>query len=240
MRIYLAVMGLALAGSAFAKDDVEISPATLQADFDSISEDLIAAVDYKAVVPSEATGLLGFGVGLILNYTPVDDKDAWNRATGGSANIDALGLVGIGVTKGLPAGFDLGVFYSEVPGTNVSLFGGEVRYALLKGGMASPAIAIRGSYSKVSGIDSFDVSSKSIDISISKGFAFVTPYAGVGYVDGEADPTGAFVLDKSEVKKTKLYAGSRFSLGLMELTPEIEKIGDNTMFNLRIGFSFSL
>lgn len=240
MRKLAAILMLSAAVPAFAEEQVEITPATLQADFDSIAEDLVAAIDYKAVVPAEATGIAGFGFGLILNYTPVDDEDAWTRATAGQADISEIGLVGLGVTKGLPLGIDVGVFYSEVPSTDISLFGAELRYAILEGGTASPALALRASYSKVSGIDSFDLESKAIDISVSKGFAFVTPYAGVGQVFGEADPNNIGVLKKAEVEETKLFAGLRLGLGLFEITPEVEQIGDNTMYNLRLGFSFSL
>jgi hypothetical protein len=240
MRKLAAMLMLCAAVPAFAEDTVEITPATLQADFDSIAEDLVAAIDYKAVVPAEATGIAGFGFGLILNYTPVDDEAAWNRATAGQADISEIGLVGLGVTKGLPLGIDVGVFYSEVPSTNISMFGAEIRYAILKGGTASPALAVRAAYSKVSGIDSFDLESKSIDVSVSKGFALVTPYAGVGQVFGEADPNNIGTLKKADVEETKLFAGLRLGLGLFEITPEVEKIGDNTMYNLRLGFSFSL
>lgn len=238
MRKLAAMLMLCAAVPAFAEDTVEITPATLQADFDSIAEDLVAAIDYKAVVPAEATGIAGFGFGLILNYTPVDDEGAWTRATG--QDISEIGLVGVGVTKGLPLGIDVGVFYSEAPSTNISLFGAEIRYAILKGGTASPALAVRAAYSKVSGIDSFDLESKAIDISVSKGFALVTPYAGVGQVFGEADPNNVGLLKKADVEETKLFAGLRLGLGLFEITPEVEKIGDNTMYNLRLGFSFSL
>lgn len=237
------VVALLLAGlsvPAFAEDEVEITPATLQADFNSIAEDLVAAIDYKAVVPAEATGIAGFGVGLILNYTPVDDEGAWDRATAGQADISAIGLVGLGVTKGLPLGIDVGVFYSEIPTTNISLFGAELRYAILEGGTASPALALRASYSKVSGIESFDVESKAVDLSVSKGFAFVTPYAGIGQVFGEADPNNVGTLKKADVEETKLFAGLRLSLGLLEFTPEVEQIGDNTMYNVRLGFGFGL
>lgn len=238
MRKIAAVLVLAAAVPAMAEDNIEINSLTTEADFRSISEDLVAVIDYKAVVPAEATGIAGFGFGLILNYTPVDDEDAWVRATG--EDIDTLGLVGLGVTKGLPLGIDVGAFYSEVPSTNVSLFGAEIRYAILEGGVASPALAVRGSYSKVSGIDSFDLDSKAIDISMSKGFALFTPYAGIGYVTGTSDPNIVGLAEKVDVKETKLFAGARLSLGLLELTPEIAKLGDNTVFNMRIGFSFSL
>lgn len=240
MRKLLAVLICICAPAVSAEDNIEVTPATLQADFRSISEDLVATIDYKAVVPPEATGIAGFGLGLIINYTPVDDEGAWQRATG--ENIDKLGLVGLGVTKGLPFGIDVGAFYTEIPSTDISLYGAELRYAILKGGVASPALALRGSYVKVDGIDSFDLDSKSVDLSLSKGFTFVTPYVGVGKVFGVSDPQGtaATVLSKEKVDETKVFLGVRFSAGLFEFTPEIGQIGDNTLYNLRLGFSFSL
>lgn len=233
MRFHLAILALLVAGPTLAKD-VEFVGGSA-ADRQSVAQDLVAAIDYKAVVPAEATGVVGFGVGLILNYTPVDSEQAWQNVTG--QDIKEIGLVGLGVTKGLPFGVDVGAFYSKAPGTNVSVYGGELRYAILEGGVASPALALRGSYVKLSGTDSFSLTSKAVDLSISKGFAFFTPYAGVGRVFGSLDPDA---FDAIDVKETKLFVGSRLSLGLMELTPEIQKIGSTTAFNLRIGFSFSL
>lgn len=240
MRKLWTVLLCCFTTTVWAEKNIEVTPATFQADFRSISEDLVATIDYKSVVPPEATGIVGFGVGVIVSYVPVDDEGAWRRATG--QNIDNLGLIGIGATKGLPLGIDVGAFYTEIPSTDVSLYGAEVRYALLEGGITSPALALRGSYVKVNGIDSFDLDSKSVDISLSKGFALITPYVGVGRVYGVSDPQGtaATVLKKEKVEETKAFIGARISLGLIEFTPEVAKTGDNTVYNLRIGFSFSL
>ncbi|MBI3171401.1 MAG: hypothetical protein HYZ32_02280, partial [Hydrocarboniphaga effusa] len=144
------------------------------------------------------------------------------------------------VTKGLPLGIDVGAFYTTVPDTDVRIYGGELRYAFLEGSALSPAIALRGSYVTVEGIDSFDLKSRAVDISLSKGFAVITPYVGVGYVFGESDPKGIPSLQKVDVEETKAYIGARISLGLFEFTPELGQTGDNILYNLRAGFSFSL
>lgn len=221
---------------------VEIQPscssAACQQQFQSISEDLVAAIDYKAVGPAEATGLVGFGVGVVAGYVPLDVKSDWVAVTG--QDFSGLTLVGLQVTKGLPLGIDIGAFYTEVPGTNVNIYGGELRYAILEGSAVSPAVALRGSYVTVEGIDSFDLESKAVDLSLSKGFAVITPYVGVGYVFGESDPDPSTGLTKVDVEETKAYIGARISLGLLEFTPELGQIGDNTVYNLRAGFSFSL
>ena len=120
----------------------------------------------------------------------------------------------------------------------------QARYAILAGSAVTPAVALGAAYSKLSGVDDFALDSKSIDLSVSKGFGPFTPFAGVGYVTGTADPsaqvTTATGVDNSDVKETKIYAGARLSLGFLEVTPQFTKIGDATTYSARFGFSFSL
>ena len=237
----LAVLLLCAASPAMAKDvDIDCGGACSQDDFDAIAEDLIATIDYKAMGPAEATGIAGFGIGLVATYVPVDDE--WARVTG--SDFSGIGLAGLQVTKGLPFNIDLGAFYATAPGSNVDMIGGELRYAFLPGSTVAPALALRVSHVVVSGIDDFDVDSTSADLSVSKGFALVTPYAGVGYTSGAADPSAAVTaatgLTESEVEETKLFAGLRLSFGLFEITPQFTQIGDVSSYSARLGFSFGL
>ena len=235
----LAVLMLGVASVAQAKD-VDIDGGS-QDDFDAVAEDLVAAIDYKAAGPAEATGLAGFGLGLVTTYVPVDEDD-WTAVTG--SDFSAIGMVGLQATKGLPFNIDVGAFYATAPGSNVDAIGGEIRYAILPGSTVAPAVALRLSYVTVSGIDDFDLDSMSYDVSVSKGFGPFTPYAGVGRVDGSADPSAAVTtatgIDESEVKETKLFAGARLTLGIIEFTPQYTKLGDANSYTLRMGFSFGL
>ena len=207
-----------------------------QADFRSVSEDITAALNYKALGPSEATGITGIGIGAFATYVDVDDPQAWNRLTG--ENVDAIGMAGVVVRKGLPFGIDLGAFYATVPGASADLLGGEVRWAILEGGVAEPGLAVRGTYTRSSGIDDLDFESMGLDVSISKGFAFLTPYAGYGYVWSEVDPKGVVGLQKEEVDASRFFAGLRFGLAIFDITPEYEHIEGRDTFNLLIGASF--
>jgi len=232
----LAMLLLCAATPAMAKD-VEFNcggtPQECQAAFQAVAEDLVAAIDYKAVGPAEATGLTGFGIGLVGTYVSVDDE--WATLMG--TDFSGIGMAGVQVTKGLPFDIDIGAFYATAPGSNVDVIGGEIRYAFLPGSTTMPAFALRASYVTVSGIDDFDLDSLAFDLSLSKGFGPITPYGGVGYVDGSADPNVAG-FSKADVSETKLFAGVRISLGLIEFTPEFDQIGDVTSYSLRMGFSF--
>jgi len=234
MRAALAA-ALTLTAGIAAADDFDFAPTANQADFAAISQDVIAITSYKALGPAEAGGITGFSIGAYGSYSPTQDKGAWQRMVG--SEVEQVGLVGLSARKGLPFGIDIGAMYSQVPGTDAKLYGGELRWAPLEGGVATPAVAVRGTYTQLTGEDDLKADSQTLDVSISKGFLFVTPYAGAGYVWGTVDPSfGA--LSKVSVDKGRFFAGARVSLGLLEFTPEYEKIGKSDVFNLRASLGF--
>ncbi len=236
MRVVLALT-LAFAAGTAAAQDFSFTPAPQQPDFKSVSQDVIAVTSYKALGPAEAGGVTGFSVGVYGSYSATQDKSAWQRLVG--EKVEAVGVAGLSARKGLPFDIDLGAMYSQVPGTDAKLFGGEVRWAPLPGGVATPAVAVRASYVKLTGEDDLKADSKTLDVSVSKGFVFVTPYAGLGYVWGTVDPSDNFPsLSKVEVNKGRFFAGARVSLGFFEVTPEYEKLGKSDVFNLRLSLGF--
>lgn len=231
-----AAVLLPLAPPSLALDfDFEIQPGAQQEDFKSVVEDIAAALNSKSLTPAEPGGITGFGIGAFASYVETDDAAAWDRLIG--EDVDEIGVVGVIAQKGLPLGFDVGATYAWVPGADGRVFGAELRKALVEGGIATPAIGLRGSYSKLSGIDQLDYDSYGLDLSISKGFGPLTPYAGVGYVwsSFEVDPlTG---LEDEDVNESRVFIGLRLS-ALIGITPEYERVGDRDAFNLRFGFAF--
>ena len=115
---------------------------------------------------------------------------------------------------GLPVvPIDIGVVYSKVPDSDIKLTGGEIKWAILKGSTLTPALALRAAYTKLEGVDVLDLDTKSLDVSISKGFAMLTPYAGIGLVritSDEKDPD--VTLQKEEITETKGFVGMKLSL----------------------------
>ena len=240
MRRLLLVVSVLLTTPAFAGSadfDVKcINPANCQSDFRAISEDITAGLNYKALGPAEATGLTGFGIGVYGTYAPTRNKDAWKNLTGSSVN--GVGMAGIALHKGLPFNIDVGATYTAVPGTSARLYGAELRYAILAGGIAEPALALRASYTGSSGIDQLKISTTSVDASLSKGFTVFTPYVGGGWVRGSVDPDASTGLTKETTNKAKVFAGLRIGLALFEITPEYERVGNNNSYDLRLGLSF--
>ncbi len=210
-----------------------------QASFKTLSEDLGSALSYKPVTPAEPLGILGFDVGIVITTTDISRSTAFlNTVTNSTDSIKTLIVPKLHVAKGLPMNFDIAAFISKVPTTNISLWGGEIRYSPLAGGMAMPAVAVRGALTKLTGVDQLDLDTKSLDVSISKGFLMFTPYAGVGQVWVTSTPNGVPSLKEESFSKSKIFIGGNLNLGLMNIALEGDKTGDAKSGSLKIGLRF--
>lgn len=236
LRVLAAVPCCLFAAVAAADSDFEFQPGGTQSQFRSVAKDIAATLDYKALGPAESGGITGFSLGAFATYAPTTDKDAWAAVTG--EDLDGIGMVGVAANKGLPFNIDIGAFYSQVPKTDAKLFGGEVRWAVLPGGVATPAVAIRGSYTTLSGEDTLEYDAYAFDVSVSKGFAFVTPYAGAGYSFGSVSTDPALGYEDEDVNQAKFFLGARVSLGFLQLTPEYTRTGKTDAFSLRTSIGF--
>jgi hypothetical protein len=214
-----------------------------QAEFRTLSEDLGAALSYKPVTPAAPLGTIGFDMGIEVTQTDTSKSALiWKKATGNGDAISKVYVPKLHIAKGLPFGIDVAAFYSKIPSTNISLVGAELRYAILEGGIATPAIAVRGSYTKLGGVDQLALNTKGLDVSISKGFAFFTPYAGVGqvWVDSKANVTsGALSISPSQsFTQSKVFVGANLNLGLTNLAAEVDKTGGIQSVSVKLGFRF--
>lgn len=208
-----------------------------QSEFKAFSENLGSALSYKAVTPPEPLGLTGFELGVEASSTEISNPEHWTAVTNGSAPSSII-VPKLHVFKGLPLNIDVGAFYAAVPTTNIKLYGGELRYAILEGGVASPAVGIRGSLTKLTGVDQLSLSTKGVDVSISKGFAMFTPYAGVGRVWVTSTPNGVASLTEETFQQSKVFVGGNLNLGLANLALEYDKTGSAKSYSAKVGFRF--
>ena len=101
-----------------------------------------------------------------------------------------------------------------------------------------PAIGIRGSYTKLAGVDQLDFNTKGVDLSISKGFTIFTPYAGVGKVWVASEPNGIPALSKESLSLNKVFVGINLNFGLTNLAFEGDRTGEATSYGAKLGFRF--
>lgn len=232
--------------AAFAA--VAFSPAAYSADLDSLqslaqrefrglTEDLGAALSYKPLIPSEALGITGFDVGVAVTATRLGSIDAWRRATNDNGLDATLPLATLRAHKGLPFNIDIGAMHATVPGSNVRLYGGELRWAVLPGSTLVPAVAVRGSFTRLGGVDQLDFDTKAIDVSVSKGILMFTPYGGVGQVWSRGTPRGVPGLTRESFSQTRVFAGVNINLGL-NLAFEVDSTGGITSYGIKLGVRF--
>jgi hypothetical protein len=239
MKRALTTLVILIAASipAHAANDIDQINLLIQQEFRLLSEDLTAAASYKGVIPATPLGITGFDIGLEVSGTKPAHKDAWERAVSGSVS-DTVYVPKLHLHKGLPLGFDIGAFYSSVPDSNIALWGAELRYAIIEGGTLTPALGLRGTYSKLSGVDQLDFHTRGLELLVSKGFVIFTPYAGVGRVWTVSEPVGVTNVSKEEFTQGKYFIGGNVNLGLINLALEADKTGDAATYNAKIGFRF--
>jgi len=219
MKKFVIMLFIALLMAVPAMATTTFQLPTSQDDFKSLSRDLGLAISYDPLSPAEPLGglLPGFDAGVEATAVAINKSASYwqNSVTNPSSLPSYLLIPKIHVQAGLPViPLDLGIELATVPGTDINVIGGEVKYAILSGGIVMPAIAVRGAYTKLSGIDVFNMETKSLDLSISKGFVFVTPYAGLSEVWITNTPTGstATALSQVNLSETKEFIGLKFSL----------------------------
>lgn len=237
MRTILRIGGLLMllwVPATGAADDIDELDLLTQGQFRGLSQDLAGALAYRSLSPAEPLGVLGFEAGVDISYTEVEHEEAWEQATGGES-VDGLPLARVRVTKGLPLGVDAGVSYMAVPGSNVEAWGGEIRYALLEGGVTLPAVGLRGSHVALSGVDQLDLSTTSVDVAVSKGVLFLTPYAGLGrlWVDSDPDVAG---LEEESFSDSRVFVGTRIAMPFVSAVLEADYVSEVTTYSLKLAF----
>jgi hypothetical protein len=242
MKIYrvgclLAIAIVLQSGVATAASDIDQLQNLAQGQFRLLSEDMGAAFSYKAMAPAAPLGITGFDVGVVLSGTKLKNEAALEAATSGDAP-SVLPMPRLHVLKGLPWNIDIGGTYVGVPGTDIKLWGAELRWALLEGGIATPAVGLRGTMTRLDGVKQLDFDTKALDISVSKGFVFATPYAGVGQVWATSTPKNVPLLREETFSMTKMFAGVSMKFLLVNMVFEVDKTGDATTYGAKIGLKF--
>jgi hypothetical protein len=238
--LLVASAGL-LAGSAAWAQNVDQLQTLGQDEFRLLSEDLGAVLSYRPQTPTTPLGITGFDVGVAATASKVKHVDVLDKATADN-NGSTVYVPTLRAHKGLPFGIDVGVQYAKVPSSNIKHYGGEVRYAILEGTAVTPAVGIRGSMTKISGVDQLDLDTKGVDVSISKGFVGITPYAGFGRVWTTSTPKGTAVsvagLSEEKFSQTKAFVGVGFNFALLNLNLEADKTGDVNSYSAKVGLRF--
>lgn len=238
-------------------------PLTKHKNFEKLVTDIGMMTSYRALAPAEplkgSAIPFGFNIGVETSLSKIDkNKDYWVDAVkpepyslfSNSPVSSSQYFTNVHAQLGLPViPLEFGLVYGTSQDIDsLKYIGAEIKYAILDGTAATPALAVRGAYTAISGIDILDVSTYQADISISKGILMVTPYAGVGqvWIKGKCKDTAnpavpgdtAVTLQDVSVSETKGFVGAKIAfLPVMNLVLEGEFSTVNT-YSVRLNVGF--
>jgi hypothetical protein len=198
-----------------------------QAMFKQLTDRLGANIGYKAITPGTPLDGLGFDLEAragqdtdLTEPAPLGDVGRYLPQLGGNSPVQVSG------------------FYSSVPFTDITLVGGEVNYSLIEDRpLGGPALSLRGTYTRLEGVQDLGLQTRGLELSVSKDFSAVTPYAGLGrtWIDGETSVEG---LANESLTRNKYFMGVNIRLGSMSFAAEAEQSGDSVTTNAKFGVRF--
>ena len=180
----LAIVLLGWSLPAFSADFVYTRQLS-SSEFKSLARNLGQLNSFPAADKADNYGWTGFDVGLGYVGGALDTKASENLA------VQAPSFYNMGyvrAVKGFPFSIDVGLTYGKRLGGKQSMWGAEVKYAILSDGIATPAIGLRATYSQVSNLDIMNLKNAGLQLEISKKLPFVTPFGGLGYGFAMAQP----------------------------------------------------
>jgi len=220
-----------------AGNDISLDSTITQSEFNTLVDEMGTVVSYNPVSPAEPLGVPGFEAGIMVTVFDINDT-IWNKAVSDADAPSMLQVPRLMARVGLPFGVDVGLAYTNVPGSDIKIIGGEIRKAILEGSAAIPAVTILGHTSNLSGVDDVDISTYGIDVGISKGFTIFTPYAGIGQVWINGSENAGIGLADHDTSETRSYVGLRISfLPLLNLVAQADFSVVNS-YSLRLNLGF--
>jgi hypothetical protein len=246
-RLHLAAFLIVAAALPLCAQDVQFDPNLVtQATFSQFSRIIGQAIFATPVQPARASGFLGFDVGVAATVVPVDETSAfWRAAVPAGSSFTTHGYVGVPrlvASKGFGFGTISGT-YAKISNSGIATWGGALDTPLLRGGALTPELALRLSYSTLTGVNVFREKTYGAEVFLSKGFGPITPYAAVGRmrVNAQGDipatlHSPAFTLtDRSNLNRYTV--GVRLSLLVPKLVVEATQ-AEVRSYAAKVSFGF--
>jgi hypothetical protein len=236
-KLLTALLFFVLTASAFA-DDINLRSSMSQDDFTTLAKEIGSVISFDPNSPADPLGIVGFDVAVetTLNFV---DSDIWDEAADDGDADSALVMYRVHVQKGLPGKFDIGAMVSQAANSDLTVVGAEIKYAILEGTLATPALSVRAAYSQLVGNDEIDASNANLGLFISKGILFLKPYAGVmGSLNYLKENSDNVDLDSETEYTVKGIAGIQVTpFPFLKINAEAG-IGEITQISLKAGIRF--
>jgi hypothetical protein len=221
--------------------DIEFDPSITQEQFEQFSRLAAQAIYHTPVEPARAGNLLRFDIGISAVAVPIETNAAyWQNSVSDDFTLsNYFAVPRIVVSKGVSMA-TVSASYAQVPDTDISVIGGALDIPIVNGGLVSPTLALRGSYSQLQGIEEYDLRTYGVELFLSKGFGPITPYAAVGRARSDAEGridlgngTTSTLTDQGDSNRITL--GVRLSMFLPKLVVEATQ-GEERSYAAKVSF----
>jgi hypothetical protein len=244
---FAAVLIVVFCAGTLRAQDISFNPAITDAEFQQFSRLVAQGIFPTPVQPARVTGFLGFDVGVAATAVKVDTSAPyWQHSVG--KDFSTGGYVAVPrlvASKGFASGTISGS-YAKVNSSDIKTWGGALDVPIIRGTIATPEIALRGSYATLSGAGDYNLKVYGVEAFISKGFGPVTPYGAVGRMRSKANgsftrtitPGNALTVDLADTSNVNRYtAGVRLSLLVPKIAVEVTK-AEVTSYAAKVSFGF--
>jgi hypothetical protein len=226
----LAIVATLVPASADAQSsDINLRPGLTDQQFEALTSDLGAILRFRQLGDNAALGRGNVDVSLqFANARLGDSTRSWS-----------LSFPRVVARVGVNDRVDIGAWGGVNADSNYGLVGVDTKIALLRQGPARPvSLSVRPSVTSLVGPSDLWVGNASVDLSVSRAFGALAPYAGIATTsslgvewskDVDLDP----VVDEGSLA----YAGLSYRWRSLVVSADVEK-GDLVTYGFRIGTRF--
>lgn len=231
-----ALLCMCLSTPVMADQHISQLGTLIDSQFRLFAENLSAAQNHRALGRGSKSGAGALDIGFQLSTAQLE-RDSFLESLAPEQTPNVLQIPRLHISTGYNDGWNAGAFYSSVPDSDIQIYGGELRYSMTPHSESIfPALSLKGTYSQLTGVDDLFVTSTGLEVSVSKGFSYFTPYAGMGttWLDGEYQLDGY----TSHLTQNKYFMGLQFNLGMFSLSAQTEQAGTSSTTKATMGVRF--
>ncbi len=215
----------------------DLRPGLTQAQFDAFAAELGSLLRFRQVGDATTLGKGNIEISAQFANMPFDDsKGVWTTAHHLGRSISYPQVV---ARFGVGERVDLGAWGGLDPGAKYGLAGIDTRIALLRQSDGRPvSVMIRPSFVSLIYPSEVLAGTVGVDVSVSRAFGPLSPYAGIGAsTSGAIEHSKVVDLDPASANQSFAFAGLSYRWRTLVMSAEVEK-GARFNYAFRLGKRF--
>lgn len=231
-------------GGGYSSCFFDLHPELTQDQFREFTAELGSIMRFRQLGDPATLGKGHLDVSLQYASASIDDaKGAWNNTMSHPAAdhylAESIAFPRIVARFGVSDRVDVGAWGGVDAHSNYGLIGADTTIAVLRQGPTRPvSVSIRPSVTSLVGPSEVWVANASVDLSVSRAFGRLSPYAGVAASSSlGVERSDEVDLDPATAQNGLAYAGLSYRWRALVLSGEVEK-GELVSYAFRIGTRF--